>query len=136
MSELTRTALAIDKTLLTRFDSWLEQHGYLNRSEAVRDLIRAALVEQEWREPKTVVVATLSIVYDHEQQELAQRLTGLQHEDHHCILCSQHVHLDHHNCLEVIVMKGNPGQLRKMADTILSTKGVKTGNLTLMSQNV
>ena len=108
MSELIRTALAIDKGLFERFDAWMARHGYSNRSEAVRDLIRAALVEQDWQDPDATVMATLSILYDHHRHELAQRLTDLQHEDHHCILCSQHVHLDHENCLEVIILKGPP----------------------------
>jgi nickel-responsive transcriptional regulator NikR len=96
MSELTRTTLAIEKALLEKFDRWMAQHGYTNRSEAMRDLVRQALVEQEWSDPKADVVAALSIVYDHAAHTLAQQLTSLQHEDHHAILCSQHVHLDHH----------------------------------------
>lgn len=136
MSKLTRTALAIDRDLLARFDAWMNQHGYDNRSEAVRDLIRGALVEQEWQETQASVFATLSIVYDHEASELAQRLTSLQHEEHHCILCSQHVHMDHHNCLESIVLKGKPDQLRGLADAILATKGVRTGKLTLLSSRL
>ncbi len=136
MSELTRTAVTIDRSLLERFDGWLAARGYTNRSEAVRDLVREALVSREWENPEAVVVATLSIVFDHEAQELAQQLTHLQHAEHHCILCSQHVHLDHHNCLESIVMKGKPAQLRKLADAILATKGVRMGELTLLSQSL
>lgn len=133
MSELTRTTLAIERDLLGQFDGWMAKRGYTNRSEAVRDLIRLALVEQEWAEPKAKVVATLSIIYDHATHTLAQQLTNLQHEDHHAILCSQHVHLDHHRCLEVIIMQGTAAQLRRMADAIVTTRGVLAGKLTLMS---
>ena len=136
MGELARTALAIDKDLLARFDKWTALRGYSSRSKAVRDLVRAALVEQEWDSGDATVVATLSIIYDHEASELAQRLTHLQHAEHHCILCSQHVHLDHHSCLEAIVLKGKPKHLRRLADAILSSKGVRMGKLTLMSPSV
>ena len=136
MTNLTRTALAIDRGLLEKFDTWMAHRGYTNRSEAVRDLMRTALVEAEWADPAANVVATLSIIYDHSARQLAQELVGLQHEDHHAILCSQHVHLDHHDCLEVIVMRGRASQLRRMADAIVSTRGVKAGQLTLMSAQV
>ena len=136
MSDLTRTALAIDRGLLEKFDEWLAQRGYTNRSEAVRDLIRTALVEAEWADPGARVVATLSIIYDHSASHLAQELVSLQHEDHHAILCSQHVHMDHNTCLEVIIMRGTAEQLRRVADAIVSTRGVKGGQLTLMSMNV
>ena len=136
MSKLKRTALAIDADLLDRFDEWMARHGYTNRSEAVRDLVRAALVAEEWKDPSAAVVAALSVIYDHERHELAQQLTQLQHADHHAILCSQHVHLDHHTCLEVIIMAGAARQLRRIADAITATKGVKAGKLTLLSKNV
>jgi len=136
MGKLARTALAIDEDLLARFERWMAAHGYSNRSEAMRDLVRKALVEGQWENSKASVVATLSIIYEHERRDLAQQLTHRQHADHHAILCSQHVHLDHHNCLEVIVMQGTAGQLRRMADGIIATKGVKGGQLTLMSRHV
>jgi CopG family nickel-responsive transcriptional regulator len=110
--------------------------GYDNRSEAVRDLMRSALTEQEWSDPKASVVAVLSVIYDHESHTLAQELTHIQHEDHRAILCSQHVHLDAHRCLEVILMKGTAGQLRRVADTIAATRGVRAGKLTPLSVNV
>lgn len=136
MSELTRTALAIEEDLLGRFDKWMAGHGYTNRSEALRDLIRSALVEAEWARPTAKVIATLSIVYDHEQHELAQQLTHLQHADHHAVLCSQHVHLDRHKCLEVIIMSGTARQLRRICDAITAAKGVKAGKLTLLSRKL
>ena len=136
MGELTRTALAIDRDLLERFDVWMAEHGYTNRSEAVRDLIRSALTEAQAKDPAARMVATLSIIYDHERRELAQQLTHLQHADHHAILCSQHVHLDHHNCLEVILMQGTARQLRRIADAITSTRGVRAGKLTMLSRDL
>ena len=136
MSDLTRTALAIDVELLKKFDRWMAAHGYTNRSEAVRDLIRAALVEAQWRNPRAKVVAVLSVIYDHASRALAQELTTIQHRDHHAVLCSQHVHLDDHLCLEAIVMQGTARQLRRLADTIVATRGVMAGKLTLLSRNV
>lgn len=136
MGNLTRTALAIDVDLLAKFDAWMADRGYTNRSEAMRDMIRSALVEHEWANPKAKMVAVVSVIFDHAARDLAQEVTEIQHKDHHCILCSQHVHLDHHNCLEVILMQGPAGQLRRMADAIVSTRGVKAGKLTLLSPDV
>lgn len=136
MSDLIRTTLAIEKDLLDRFDDWMSRHGYTNRSEAMRDMIRATLVEEQWQDPQATVVASLSIIYDHSQRSLAQELTSIQHEDHHAILCSQHVHLDHHLCMETILMQGPAEQLRRLSDAITATRGVRVGKLTLMSKNV
>ena len=136
MSELTRTALAIDGGLLRRFDRWMGEHGYTNRSEAVRDLIRGALVQAEWQDPKAKVVAVLSVIFDHAARDLAQEVTEIQHEHHRAVLCSQHVHLDDHDCLEVIILRGEAQHLRRLADEIVATRGVKAGDLTLLSQNV
>jgi CopG family nickel-responsive transcriptional regulator len=136
MGELARTALAIERGLLEKFDKWITAHGYANRSKAVRDLIRGALVETEWADPNAKVVGALSIIYGHAQRALAQELTQLQHEDHHAILCSQHVHLDEDRCMETILMRGTAGQLRRLADTIIAQRGVKFGKLTLMSTNI
>ena len=136
MSELARTALAIDKDLLTKFDKWMAGHGYASRSEALRDLIRSALVAAEWEKPAAEVIATLSIIYDHDRHELAQQLTRLQHADHHAILCSQHVHLDRHRCLEVIILSGTVRQLRRICDAIIAAKGVRAGKLTLLSRKI
>ena len=136
MAKLVRTTVAIEDDLLDGFDGWMASHGYTNRSEAVRDLIRAALTEAEWADPEARVVATLSIIYDHAAHTLAQELTHLQHADHHAVMCSQHVHLDSHRCLEVILMQGTAKQLRRVADTITTMRGVRAGELTLMSTSV
>lgn len=136
MGNLRRTALAIDVDLLAKFDAWMAGRGYTNRSEAMRDLIRSALVQQEWANPKARMVAVVSVIFDHAARDLAQEVTEIQHKDHRCILCSQHIHLDHHNCLEVILMQGPAQQLRRVANAIVATRGVKAGKLTLLSPNV
>ncbi len=136
MGNLTRTALAIDVDLLAKFDAWMASRGYTNRSEAMRDMIRSALVEHEWANPKANMVAVVSVIFDHAARHLAQEVTEIQHKDHNCILCSQHVHLDHHNCLEVILMQGKARQLRHVANAIVATRGVKAGKLTLLSLDV
>lgn len=131
MSDLSRIGVAIDASLLSKFDDLISERGYTNRSEAFRDLIRDELVRHDWEKPEVPVVGTVTLVYDHHVRQLSERLTGLQHDHHHNILSTLHVHLDHDNCLEVLVVKGKAGVVRKIADALLSTKGVKHGRLTL-----
>lgn len=136
MPNLARTALAIDADLLAAFDDWMSEHGYRNRSEAFRDLARQALAEARAEDPDAKIVAVLSIVYDHAERRLAQEVTHLQHGEHHVVLCSQHVHLDSHNCLETIAMQGPSAQVRALADSIVATKGVKAGRLTVLNADL
>jgi len=131
MSKLSRIGVAIDSGLLDQFDSLIAGRGYTNRSEAFRDLIRDELVEQSWESPASNVVGTVTLVYDHHVRQLSDRLTDIQHDHHHHVLSTLHVHLDHDNCLEVIVVKGKAGVVRKLADALISTKGVKHGRLTI-----
>src|SRR5947209_18198691 len=131
MSELARIGVAIDSDLLNKFDRLIEQRGYTNRSEAFRDLIRDELVQKTWESPESDVVGTVTLVYDHHVRMLSDRLTDLQHDHHKNILSTLHVHLDHDNCLEVLVVKGKAGTVQKIADALISTKGVKHGRLTL-----
>jgi CopG family nickel-responsive transcriptional regulator len=131
MSELVRFGVSIEGPLLADFDRLIEQKGYASRSEAFRDLIRNALVESEWRELKGEQVATLTLVYNHEYREITDRLTDMQHEYHHLVVCATHVHLTHHTCLEAIVLRGKAGQLRAMADRLIATRGVQHGKLTM-----
>ena len=131
MSELSRIGVAIDSDLLDKFDALIAKRGYTNRSEAFRDLIRDELVEQTWEAPDSHVVGTVTLVYDHHVRLLNEKLTDLQHEHHRAILSTLHVHLDHDNCLEVLVVRGKAGVVQKIADTLISTKGVKHGRLTL-----
>jgi CopG family nickel-responsive transcriptional regulator len=123
--------VAIDTGLLDRFDRLIAGRGYTNRSEAFRDMIREELVEQSWESPESHVVGTVTLVYDHHARLLGEKLTGIQHEYHRSVLSTLHVHLDHDLCLEVIVIRGRAGAVRALADTLISTKGVKHGRLTL-----
>ncbi len=131
MSGLSRIGVAIDTTLLHQFDRLIEQRGYTNRSEAFRDLIREELVEQASESPESHVVGTVTLVYDHHVRMLNEKLTGIQHDFHHSILSTLHVHLDHDNCLEVLVVRGKSADVRKVAGALISTKGVKHGTLAL-----
>jgi CopG family nickel-responsive transcriptional regulator len=132
MSQLTRTGLSLDRELLARFDSAITKKRYSNRSEAVRDLIRDYLVSQE-ADSNRVVVGTLTIVYDHHQPNLTEKLVEAQHRAGGKVMAATHVHLDHHNCLEVIIMKGRAGALHDLANGILSLRGVKHGQLVVTS---
>ena len=131
MSELARIGVAIDSDLLAKFDELILQRGYTNRSEAFRDLICEELVRKTWETPESEVVGTVTLVYDHHVRMLGDRLTDIQHDHHHNILSTMHVHLDHNNCLEVLVVKGKAKAVQKIADALISTKGVKHGRLIL-----
>src|ERR1700726_94571 len=101
MGELSRIGVAIDSDLLDKFDKLIAGRGYANRSEAFRDLIRSELIEQSWQAKDTLVVGTVTLVYNHHVRMLSEKLTGLQHDHYHSVLSTLHVHLDHDNCLEV-----------------------------------
>ena len=133
MSTLSRIGVAIDADLLNRFDQLIARRGYHNRSEAFRDIIRDELVEQAWSSPESPVVGSVTLVYNHHVRLLNEKLTAIQHDFHHSILSTLHVHLDHDHCLEVIVLRGKSGAVRKIADTLISAKGVKHGRLTITS---
>jgi len=130
MGELARIGVAIDEELLKRFDELNGRRGYTNRSEAFRDLIRDALI-QEAVAGDSEVVGTLTLVYDHHVRMLQERLTEMQHEHHEEIISTLHVHLDHHHCLEVLVLRGKSGAVQGIADRLVATKGVQHGRLTL-----
>ena len=131
MGQLSRIGIAIDSGLLEKFDKLIEGRGYTNRSEAFRDLIRDELVQKKWENLDQQVVGTVTLVYDHHVRMLSEKLTNIQHNFHHSILSTLHVHLDHDNCLEVLVVKGKAKDVQKVADALISTKGVKHGRLTL-----
>jgi CopG family nickel-responsive transcriptional regulator len=133
MGELSRIGVAIDSDLLEKFDHLIADRGYTNRSEAFRDLIRDELVEKAWEAPNSEVVGTVTLVYDHHVRMLSDKLTDLQHDHFHHILSTLHVHLDHDNCLEVLVVRGKASAVKKIADALISTKGVKHGRLTITS---
>ncbi|MGC2423674.1 MAG: nickel-responsive transcriptional regulator NikR [Nitrospirota bacterium] len=127
---LARFAISIDRKLIERFDRSLNEKGYTNRSEAVRDLIRDSLVEGEWESDKEVV-GTITLVYNHHTRELPDTLNDIQHDSYNSIISNLHVHLDHHNCLEVMVVRGKSSVVKKIADRLIGTKGVVHGKLTM-----
>lgn len=131
MGELARIGVAIDEELLKKFDELNGRRGYTNRSEAFRDLIRDALIQETAAAAESEVVGTLTLVYDHHVPMLQERLTEMQHEHHEEIISTLHVHLDHHHCLEVLVLRGRSGRIREIADRLIATKGVQHGRLTL-----
>jgi CopG family nickel-responsive transcriptional regulator len=132
MSELFRFGISLPKDLLEKFDKLISQKSYSNRSEAFRDLIRQELVKEEWREAGEVVGA-VTLVYDHHKRELVNKLTDIQHDFQGTIISTQHIHLDHDNCLELIAVKGSAANITKLADTLKSVKGVKHGTLSMSS---
>lgn len=127
MGKLTRFGVSLDEELLEPFDDLCAVKGYSNRSEAIRDLIRKALVAEEWQQADGQGAGTLTLVYDHHKNDLARRLTQMQHDEHDIIIATLHVHLDHHNCLEVLILKGEAARVRALADKLISCKGVKHG---------
>lgn len=128
MKELVRFGVSLDGDLLDSFDDLIARKGYTNRSEAIRDLIRANLVEREWDANKETV-GTVTIVYDHHVRALTDKLTSIQHDYQHLIVSAMHVHLDHDHCLEVLVVRGKGSEITQVADTLIGTKGVKHGKL-------
>ena len=131
MHNTVRFGVSMDARLLGEFDEFCRARGYETRSEALRDLIRDALVQDMGTHPKVGVAGTLTLVYDHHKSDLTQRLTAAQHEAHELILATLHVHLDHHNCLEVLALRGESADVRALADQILAVKGVKHGKFVL-----
>lgn len=129
MAEVERFGVSMEKELLSGFDGLIRRRGYQSRSEAIRDLVRRELVKEEWSEPGREVVGTVTLVYEHHAHDLGDRLTELQHAHHRSIVCSTHVHMDAHNCLEVVVVRGKSAQVRQIAEWLLSTRGVKHGDL-------
>ena len=132
MAELARIGISIDPALLETFDQMITEKGYVNRSEAVRDMIRDALVENQIkRADGTPTVGTVTLVYDHHTRDLSDKLTEHQHSHHDAIISALHVHLDAHHCLEVVVVRGTAAQVKRLADELIGTKGVKHGKLVL-----
>jgi CopG family nickel-responsive transcriptional regulator len=128
---LERIGVSLEAELLVRFDELIAAKGYVNRSEAIRDLIRDALVQRSWSESEGRVerVAVVALVYDHDSSSLAQKLAHIQHENHKAVVSALHVHMDEHNCLEVLVLRGRAREVLRMGEGLVSTKGVKYGKL-------
>ncbi len=130
MSNIIRFGVSLEKELLEKFDKLIKEKKYSNRSEAIRDLIRENLVKREWVKGKEVAGA-ITLVFNHHRRELMNTLTDIQHDFHQLIISSQHIHLDHDNCLEIIVVRGKPRDARELADKLRATKGVKYGSLSI-----
>ncbi len=130
-NRIIRFGVSIDEKLLLQFDDLISEKGYVNRSEAIRDLIRDALVREEAASPEAGVIGTLTLVYSHEVREIADRLNDIQHDNFQSIISAVHVHLDEHNCLEVLILKGASRVVKKIADRLLSIKNVRHGKLTI-----
>jgi CopG family nickel-responsive transcriptional regulator len=129
MSKLVRFGVSLDEALLNQFDPFIARLGYKSRSEAIRDLIRERLVAEEWQADKAPAMGVLSLVYSHDVRELSKKLTDIQHHHLGIILSSTHIHMDEHNCLEVVILKGLGKEIQEVAGHLLSTKGVKHGKL-------
>jgi CopG family nickel-responsive transcriptional regulator len=129
MTELKRFGVSISESLLAAFDEHLEREGYSNRSEALRDMIRDHLIADQWVDPAAAVVGVITLVYDHHTYRLEDHLTEEQHEHFHMVRCSTHVHMDKHNCVEVIVVEGPSAEVRELADRLISLRGVQHGTL-------
>jgi CopG family transcriptional regulator, nickel-responsive regulator len=136
MSDLSRTGVSLDSVLLDQFDRLIENKGYVNRSEALRDLIRDHLVATSIVAPDAEVVGTVTLIYDHHSRLLPEKLTDIQHQHHSEIISTVHAHLDHDTCLEVVVVKGKSKRVQKLADLLISTKGVQHGRLVMSSPNI
>jgi len=125
----TRFGVSISSRLLKRFDELVAEKKYGNRSEAIRDLIRQFIVEEEWNSDEETI-GTVTLVYNHHVSDLSEELNSIQHDMVDSIISNLHVHLNHDMCLEVIVVRGNSSRIRKLADRLIGTKGVVHGKLT------
>lgn len=125
MDKVIRFGVSIEEKLLKEFDSLIKGKNYLNRSEAIRDLIREKLVREEWDSEDREVAGAIIIVYDHHKRELVQNLISIQHDFQKLIIASQHIHFDHNNCMEMIAVRGNIEELKDLESRLKSEKGVK-----------
>lgn len=130
MPKLVRFGVSLDKELLERFDRLTKERDYTCRSEAFRDLIRQELVQKQWQGAGEIAGA-ITLIYDHHKRELVNKLMDIQHDFGNVIISSQHIHLDHSNCLEIIAVKGSAKEAQKLADSLKSVKGVKHGTLSM-----
>jgi CopG family transcriptional regulator, nickel-responsive regulator len=133
MSHVERVGVSLEKELLDAFDKLIADKGYQSRSEAIRDLIRQQLSSDQLSNEKAEAVAAVVLVYDHHATAIMERLTELQHSHFLKTISSLHIHLDHHDCLEVIVLRGKVGEINRMGDKLVSIKGVKLGRINLLA---
>jgi len=133
MKQIERIGVSLDKRLLSQFDKAIAKQGYQSRSEAIRDLVRQQLSEERLKNQKAKAIAAVCVVYDHHFTGLMERLIDLQHSHLLQTISSMHIHLDEHDCLEIIVLRGRVGEINKMAENILSQKGVKLGRINILA---
>ena len=133
MAQAQRIGVSLEEDLLKQFDKLIARQGYSNRSEAIRDLIRDKLSEAHLAEPDAEAVAAVFVVYDHHQARVSQKLMQLQHSELLKTISSMHVHLGHHDCLEVILLRGSVAEIARLGDSIVSLKGVKLGRVNLIA---
>jgi CopG family nickel-responsive transcriptional regulator len=132
MPPLVRFGISIDKALLEKFDRSIQRKGYTSRSEAFRDLIRQELIKKAWAEGKEVAGA-VTFIYDHHQRDLLFKIMEIQHDFQKVIISTQHIHLDHHNCLEILAVRGSSKEVLELADLLKAVKGVRHGTLSMTS---
>ena len=133
MGKLVRFGVSMDERLLKTLDKVVARRGYPTRSEAIRDLVRTEQVRDAWQKGEATVVGTLTLIYDHHVRELNEHLVNLQHEHQKIVHSTMHVHLSHRMCLEVIVLRGRPRQIQRLADRLIAARGVKHGRLVATS---
>jgi len=131
MGEIVRFGVSLDEGLLEKFDQLIAHRGYTNRSEAIRDLIRDSLVQAEWEVGVGETIGTITIVYSHHTREISDTLAHLQHQYYRSIVSTTHIHLDEHNCLEVLIVRGKGGEIEEISDRLIGARGVKHGKLSL-----
>ena len=133
MSELIRFGISLPKNLSKDFDKYIKDLDYNNRSEAIRDLIRNELIKKEWEEKESDIAGAIIFIYDHHVRELQNKITSIQHDFYSIIISTQHIHLDHNNCLEIVAIKGNSKKVKKLYNMIRSTKDIKHATLSMSS---
>jgi len=133
LGKTVRFSVSVNSDLLKRFDETIKEKTYTNRSKAIRDLIVDFIVEREWEKSESEVMGSLTLLFDHETRGLVEKLTEIQHERCGNIVSTMHVHIDKHNCMEILAMKGLPREIREIADKLISCRGVKHGKLVMSS---
>lgn len=135
MEKITRFGVSIEPNLLNKFDNIIKKEGYQNRSEAIRDLIRNKCISTKKCNPESNAIGTLTMIYDHHTGHLTEKLLKIQHDNTSEILATTHIHIDHDNCLEVLILKGKTAQIQQLADNIKSMKGIKHGELVMTTSS-
>lgn len=133
MAEIVRFSVSLEDELLVAFDEFCQKRGYANRSEALRHCIRRELAADKLELPQQPAAGVLTLIYDHHENDLPRQLTAMQHNAHHAILSTLHIHLDHHNCMEIMSLRGPAAQIQQIANQLRSTKGVRQSSFSLLS---